>query len=62
MKEGRGGMTADASDDEAVPGVIDRIPKTEVDVATMRRRGREFALRRFARGAVYGALLQQHLS
>ncbi len=55
--DSEGGIVIDASDDAALHGAIERIRAGQVDVARMRRQAREFAVQRFDRNVIYGALL-----
>jgi len=55
--ESGGGLLVPASDDEALAATIQRLRSRQVDTARLRRQAREFAVRRFDRNAIYGALL-----
>ncbi len=56
------GMLIKAGDDAALANVIRLIRAGKVDTAAYRRRAREFALRHFERGSVYGPLVQAYLT
>jgi colanic acid biosynthesis glycosyl transferase WcaI len=58
--ESGGGLLVPASDDEALAAAIERIRTRQVDTARLRSQARDFAVQRFGRTAIYGALLQQH--
>ncbi len=55
--ESGGGLVVSASDDEALAAAIRRIRADQVDTARLRRQAREFAVQRFDRNVIYGALL-----
>jgi colanic acid biosynthesis glycosyl transferase WcaI len=57
VRESGGGLLVPASDDEALAGVMMRLRVGQVDTTRLRRQAREFAVQRFDRNAIYGALL-----
>jgi colanic acid biosynthesis glycosyl transferase WcaI len=57
LRDSEGGVWIPASDDQALVRAITRIRAGEVNVASCRRRAREFALRVFDRSAVYGSIV-----
>jgi len=57
VRESGGGLVVPASDDEALYCAIERIRMWDVDTTRMRRQAREFAVQRFDRNAIYGALI-----
>jgi glycosyltransferase involved in cell wall biosynthesis len=54
-----GGLVVPASDDEALHRTIQAIRARQVDTQPLRRRAREFAVRRFDRRSVYSPLVQE---
>lgn len=56
--ESGGGLVVPPSDDGALYRAIEKIRTWEVNATPMRRRAREFALRRFERDAVYGPIVE----
>lgn len=60
IRESGGGVWIPASDDNALVYAIQRVCRGEVDSTACRRRARDFALARYDRRTVYGALAQQY--